>query len=76
MSGFSRLVILAREHPVAAALEAGTVLACFLLFIWTFTLLASGPPTGRGDPWLAIVVVGASTVLLWTVVVPLYERTV
>lgn len=69
------LVAQFREYPVAAALEVGSVLVCCLLFVGTFVLLSSGAPTGRGDPWLALVGVGTAFVLLWTVLVPLYERT-
>jgi len=64
-----------RAHPVATALELGSVLVCCLLFAGTFFLLSSGVPTGRGDPWLALIGVGVAFVLFWTVVVPLYERT-
>ncbi|WP_049888475.1 MULTISPECIES: hypothetical protein [unclassified Natrinema] len=64
-----------RAHPVAVALELGSVLACCLLFAGTFVLLATGAPTGRGDPWLALIGVGVAFVLFWTVLVPLYERT-
>ena len=63
-----------RERPVAAALELGSVLVCALLFVVTFLLLAGGPPTGTGAPWLAIIAVGAAFVVFWTAVVPLYER--
>lgn len=68
------LAALAREHPVAAALEIGTLLACVVLFVGTIALLASGPPAGRGDPWLVLIALGAAVVLLWTVFAPLYER--
>ncbi|MFA9416110.1 hypothetical protein [Natrinema sp. HArc-T2] len=60
---------------VAVALELGSVLVSCLLFAGTFFLLASGPPTGRGDPWVVLIGVGTAFVLVWTVVVPLYERT-
>lgn len=59
---------------IATALELGSVLVSCLLFIGTFVLLASGVPTGRGDPWLALIGVGTAFVLVWTVVVPLSER--
>jgi hypothetical protein len=69
------LVAQFREYPVATALEVGSVLVCCLLFAGTFVLLSRGAPTGRGGPWLALVGVGTAFVLLWTVLVPLYERT-
>ena len=62
------------EHPLAASLELGTVLACVVLFVATFAALSGGPPTGTGGVWLAVVVLGATVVLFWTVIVPLYER--
>jgi len=60
---------------IAAVLEVGSVLVSCLLFAGTFLLLASGAPTGRGDPWLALIGIGTAFVLVWTVFVPLYERT-
>lgn len=65
-----------RAHPVATALELGSVLVCVLLFVGTLVLLSSGPPTGRGDPWLVLVGIGAAFVVFWTALVPLYERLV
>ncbi|MEY7850201.1 hypothetical protein AB7C87_13490 [Natrarchaeobius sp. A-rgal3] len=65
-----------RDHPVATTLEFGSVFTCFVLFVGTLALLTTGPPTGTGTPWLALVVVGASFVLFWTVLVALYERTI
>ncbi len=64
----------ARERPVAATLEFGSLAVCVALFVGTFAAMASGPPTGRGGLWLAVVVVGAAFVLLWTVAIPLYDR--
>ncbi|WP_408956679.1 hypothetical protein [Natrinema sp. 74] len=64
-----------REYPVAAILELGSVLVCLLLFASIFALLSTGAPTGRGDPWLALIGVGTAFVLFWTALVPLYERT-
>ncbi|WP_254762477.1 hypothetical protein [Natrinema marinum] len=64
-----------REYPVAAILELGSVLVCLLLFAGLFVLLLNGVPTGRGDPWLALIGVGVAFVLFWTALVPLYERT-
>lgn len=64
-----------RAHPVAATIELGSLLVCCLLFVGTVGLLASGAPTGSGRPWLLIVGVGAAFVVFWTVLVPLYERT-
>lgn len=73
-SGVTRLAALAREHPVAAALEAATLLGCVLLVVGTFVAISSGPPTGTGELWLGIIGGGAAIVVLWTVLVPLYER--
>ncbi|MDS0476248.1 hypothetical protein [Natrinema sp. 1APR25-10V2] len=64
-----------REYPIAAIFEFGSVLVCLLLFAGTFVLLSTGAPTGRGDPWLALIGVGVAFVLFWTALVPLYERT-
>jgi hypothetical protein len=69
----SRLLKLARTRPVAAALELATLISCVLLFVFTFVALASGPPAGAGDLWLAIIAGGASVAVLWTVLVPAYE---
>ncbi|MBZ6494988.1 hypothetical protein [Natrinema longum] len=69
------IVARVRSAPVGAILELGSVLVCCLLFAGTFLLLSSGVPTGRGDAWLTLVGVGVAFVLFWTVVVPLYERT-
>ncbi|WP_255169423.1 hypothetical protein [Natrononativus amylolyticus] len=63
-----------RAHPVAATLELGTLAACVLLLIGTLLALAGGPPTAGAGPWLLVIAVGAAVVVLWTVVVPLYER--
>ncbi|MFC6719750.1 hypothetical protein ACFQGT_12810 [Natrialbaceae archaeon GCM10025810] len=77
------LAALFRDHPVAAALELGSVVTCALLFVGTIAALATGLPAGAGavdgEPelgglWFAIVVVGATFVVFWTVLVPLYER--
>ena len=65
---------LAREHPVAAALELGSVLTCALLLLALVVAFLAGPPTGTGGPWLAIVFVGAGFVLFWTLCWPVYER--
>ncbi|MWV41513.1 hypothetical protein [Natrialba sp. INN-245] len=65
-----------RDHPVATTLELGSVFVCFVLFVGVLALLTTGPPAETGTPWLALVVVGASFVLFWTALVPLYERTV
>lgn len=74
MSSGDDFLAAVRERPVAASLEYGSLLASILLFVGTFVAIASGPPTGSGGPWLAVVVVGAAFVLLWTFVVPLYDR--
>lgn len=63
-----------RTYPVAAVLELASVAVCGLLFVATLALLSSGPPSGRGDGWLVLIGVGATFVLFWTVLVPLYER--
>ncbi|WP_436346389.1 hypothetical protein [Natronorubrum sp. FCH18a] len=65
-----------RAHPVATVLELGSVVVCLLLFVGTLALLSSGPPTGRGGPWLILVGIGAAFVVFWTALVPLYERLV
>ncbi|WP_306054667.1 hypothetical protein [Natronococcus wangiae] len=64
-----------RACPVAATIELGSLLVCCLLFAGTVGLLASGPPAGVGWSWLLVVGVGASFVVFWTALVPLYERT-
>ena len=64
-----------RAHPIATALELGSVLVCVCLFVATFAVLATAPPERAATPWLAIVGVGAAFVLFWTAIVPLYERT-
>ncbi|MFA9427410.1 hypothetical protein [Natronorubrum sp. A-ect3] len=69
------LVAQIRAVPIAAVLELGSVLVCVLLFLGTLVLLSSGPPTGRGDLWLALIGLGTAFVVFWTVLVPLYERT-
>ncbi|ELZ19100.1 hypothetical protein [Natrinema limicola] len=69
------IVAQVREYPVAMALELGSILVSCLLFFGTFVLLARGAPTGTGEPWLVLIGVGTAFVLVWTVVVPLYERT-
>ncbi|QFU82248.1 hypothetical protein [Natronorubrum aibiense] len=69
------LVTRLRTVPFAAILELGSLLVCVLLFLGTLALLSSGPPAGRGDLWLALIGLGAAFVVFWTVLVPLYERT-
>ncbi len=69
------LVAQIRAVPIAAVLELGSILVCVLLFVGTLALLSSGPPTGRGDLWLALIGLGTAFVVFWTVLVPLYERT-
>lgn len=64
----------ARERPVAAALELGSLAACVLLLVGVFAAIASGPPGYPGGVWLGVVVVGAGFASFWTVVWPLYER--
>ena len=63
-----------RAHPVATVLEVGSVIVCLFLFTGTLALLTTGAPTGRGDPWLVLIGVGAFFVVFWTALVPLYER--
>ena len=63
-----------RDYPVAALLELGSVVVCLFLFLGTLALFATGLPTGRGDPWLVLIGVGAAFVVFWTALVPLYER--
>ena len=72
--GISTLLAGVREHPIAVTLEVGTLLACVFLFVGTFLAMASGPPMGGGGLWLVVVVVGATLVVLWTAIVPVYER--
>lgn len=74
MSALRDLAAALRDDPVATVLEVGTVVAALGLFVWTAAALSGGPPTGRGDRYLAVVAVGTALVVLWTVVVPLYER--
>lgn len=76
LAELSELAVDAREHPVVAALELGSLAVCVALFVGTVLALASGPPVGigRGGLWLAVVVLGAAFVVFWTVAVPLYER--
>ncbi|MHC3436768.1 hypothetical protein ACYJ1Y_01420 [Natrialbaceae archaeon A-gly3] len=63
-----------REHPIAVALEVTTLVACVVLFVGTFLALAVSPPTQGSGIWLAVIVVGGALVVLWTVIVPIYER--
>lgn len=64
-----------RAHPIAAALELGSLLASIGLFLALVVVLVRGPPVGGSDPlWLLIVVVGAAVAIVWTVVLPLYDR--
>lgn len=72
--GLSGLVSDIRAHPIAASLELGSIAVCVLLFVGTLLALISGPPAENEGLWLAIVGFGAGLVLLWTFVVPLYER--
>ncbi|MCU4926972.1 hypothetical protein OB905_13435 [Halobacteria archaeon AArc-dxtr1] len=74
MNPISRDLALARENPAAAALNFATAGCCLLLFAGTIALLATGLPTGTGQPWLAVIALGALVALLWTVLVPLYQR--
>jgi len=67
-----------RAHPVAATIELGSVLGCFALVGATVVAIASGPPMGTLAAdwlWLAIIVFGGFFVVFWTLLVPLYERT-
>lgn len=63
-----------RAHPVATALEVGSVIVCLFLFLGTIGLLATGPPVGRGMQWLVLIAIGAVFVVFWTAIVPVYER--
>lgn len=64
-----------RAHPVAAALEIGSLLASVGLFLGLVAALLRGsPPHSSSGPWLAIVAVGAAVAVVWTVVLPLYDR--
>ncbi|MFP8957494.1 hypothetical protein ACLI4Y_12245 [Natrialbaceae archaeon A-CW3] len=67
-----------RDHPIAATIELGSFLGCFVLVVATTYAIAGGPPTGQfsGDlPWLLVIAGGGLFVVFWTLVVPLYERT-
>ena len=64
----------ARDRPVAATLEFGSLLVSVVLLLGTTLAIASGPPVGSGGPWLAVIVLGAGFALFWTVLWPLYER--
>ena len=64
----------AREHPVAVALELGSLATCVFLLAGVALAVASGPPVGRGGPWLAVIVLGAGFVCFWTLVWPLFDR--
>ncbi|WP_114577931.1 hypothetical protein [Saliphagus sp. LR7] len=64
-----------RATPVAAALELGTVFASAGLFLALVVALAWGPPPrGPTALWAAIVAVGAGVAVVWTVLVPVYDR--
>ena len=70
----SAFVAAARERPVAAALELGSLAVVALLLVGVVAAVASGAPDYPGGIWLAVVVTGAAFVCFWTVVWPLYER--
>ncbi|AGB35944.1 hypothetical protein [Natronococcus occultus] len=63
-----------RANPVAATIELASVLLSALLLVGTVALLFGGLPIGAEWPWLSVVVIGAGIVLFWTVLVPVYER--
>lgn len=66
-----------RAHPVAAALELGSLALAAVLPVATLFALAGGPPATAGETgpaWLFVLGGGAALALLWTVVVPLYGR--
>lgn len=63
-----------RAHPVAAALELGSLVASVGLFVALVVALARGPPDHATRLWAAIVAVGAVLALVWTVILPLYDR--
>ncbi|WP_254766206.1 hypothetical protein [Salinilacihabitans rarus] len=66
-----------RAHPVAAALELGSLALAVVLPVATVLALAGGPPPATGETgpaWLLVLGGGAALALLWTVVVPLYGR--
>ncbi|MCU4741195.1 hypothetical protein [Natronoglomus mannanivorans] len=73
-AGLATLWADVRAHPVAAVLELGSVAGCVLLFVATLVAMVGGPPTANESLWLAIIGGGAGLVLLWTFVVPLYNR--
>lgn len=64
-----------RAHPVAAAVEIGSLLASAGLFLALVVALSLGPPpAGPTALWAGIVAVGAGVAVVWTVVLPLYDR--
>ncbi|MFP9191570.1 hypothetical protein [Natronosalvus vescus] len=78
MLGLTGFVARFRAHPVAATIELGSFLGCFVLVVATVGAIAGGPPTGQLSsdlPWLFVIAGGGLFVVFWTLVVPLYERT-
>ncbi len=73
-SRLTALLAASRERPIAVALELGTLVGVLVLFSGTVLALAGGPPADRPGPYVAAIVLGTAIVLLWTVVVPVYER--
>jgi|GEM_PF-2368839 len=73
-SRLTALLAAGRERPVAVALELGTLVGVVVLFAGTVLALAGGPPANRAGPYVAVIVLGTAIVLLWTVVVPVYDR--
>lgn len=64
-----------REYPVAAPLEHGTLAASIVLAALTVVLfVAQADPNAAPVAWILVVALGATVVLLWTVLVPLLER--
>lgn len=68
------LAAAARERPVAAALELGSLAVSVFLLFGVVAALASGSPGYPGGLWLVVVAVGAAFACFWTVCWPLYER--
>lgn len=63
-----------REHPVAAAIEFGSLAISVFLLSGVVAALASGSPGYPGGLWLVVAAVGAAFACFWTVCWPLYER--
>lgn len=70
----AELVEVAREEPVGAVLDFGSLALAIVLPVTTFVLLALGDPWSNPLPWIALIVVGAGFASLWTLWYPLYDE--